>query len=595
MRPAALRILAVLSVSLIGSAAPARAVPSGGPQAQALMDADFQSGRMDRETHLLESFRYVFAPERMDARYAPAEYTPIKCLTPRIQEYYAHRDELTASARAELDAYLTPERGRMLATYVSPSGLFEFTYLTSGGNAVSSTDTNPANGIPDYVERCAEYMDLSWATEITAIGFTAPTLPGDGTYDVSFQSMGAYGFTTISGSTTEIVIHNTFAGFPNNSDPDGNVLGAAKVTCAHEFKHASNFTNNGWSGYEELDATWAEDIVFPATNDYWNYTNNNGPNILGQPWTPLDSGGAGSYEDCLWEHYLSNEHGNALIVEVYNELALGFNQNKSYSNAQITFGTSWEESYPGFLEYAWFTGSRAEPPFGFPDAVSLKRMNFRSGATSTYPASVSDAVDHLSGHPRRYNPGAATGSPRIQFDGLDSHPAGQFAVSVIMEEPDGTFTIVRPALDANNDVDYVAPMAFQDLLYVGVIVTNSKRTGSTVAYTLDVLDEPLSTDVTLSGQGDFGRLTMEANSPNPFVNRTNVRFHAPRDEHATVRILDVQGRVVRTLIDGAVRAGANELFWDGRDEAGRPLATGVYWARVQAGETSVARKVTLLR
>lgn len=576
---------------------PVSARPADGPALQAALADDFSAGRIDRETWLIQSFRAVFAPARLDARYAPERLTPVRCFTPTIAEYHRVRDELSEAARLELDAYLAPSSPTLRASLISPAGLFSLTYDTAGGNAVPSTDVAPANGIPDFVERCAEYMDESWAEEITSLGFVAPALPGDGTYDISFESMGAYGYTTLSGSTTRIALHNTFIGFPANTDPDGNQLGAAKVTCAHEFKHASQFTTSNWSegGWVELDATWAEDIVYPATNDYWNYTNTNGASVLGQPWTPLDNGGSGSYEDCLWETYMSSMHGNQIIVDLWQlrDANPGDTMKKSYGDALALYGSDWEDGFAGFLEWCWFTGSRAEPAFGFPDAPNLKRMNLRGGvAIAAYPFAVTDNVDQLAGHPWRFNQGTATGAPRVQFDGVDSHT--NFTVSVILKETGGAYSIIRPPLLAGNTCDYTSPLPWSALDYVGVIVTNSRRAGGIQAYDLDVLDEPLSTGAPIVAALP-DRLLQHAPRPNPTAGVATLRFALPRADRATVRILDVSGRVIRTLVDGALPAGAHEVRWDGRDAAGRPVAAGVYWSRVESGVEKSHQKVTVLR
>jgi len=595
MRPALHPVLPVLLLAaLSGPATTARAIPADGNAALTRLDRDFREGRIDRETRLVQTFRYAFAPERLDAPYVPDEATPLRCLTAAIAEYHAGIADWSRATREEIEGYLRRPVSLERSTYISPGGKFSFNYFTTGANAVPANDSNPPNGVPDYVERCAEYMDTSWDTEITALGFVAPLLPLDNTYDVGFQSMGAYGYTAPAGLTTEIVLHNNFIGFPSNTDPDGNQLGAAKVTCAHEFKHASNYTANGWLGWEEINATWAEDIVFPLTNDYWNYVNNSGPNVLGQPWTSLDSGGEGSYEDCLWEHYLSTTYGTGFLVDVAHQLSLGYNQKRSYAESMALYGTNWADSYASFLEWTWFTGIRAEPSFGFPDAPNLRLVNLR-GSTSSYPFFRSDNVATLASHPFLLNPGLATGSARIQVN-ADNAYTPDLVVSVIWKPTGGgATTIVRPPLDANNDCDYQVPVPFSALSYVTVYVTNSKRTGSAASYTLDVTDEPLSTGVDLPLAAATDVLRLDGVSPNPFAADTRIRFSAPREDHATVRILDVQGRVVRTLLDGTVAAGGNELTWDGRDAAGQRLATGVYWAQVRAGNTSVVGKVTLLR
>jgi hypothetical protein len=82
--------------------------------------------------------------------------------------------------------------------------------------------------------------------------------------------------------------------------------------------------------------------------------------------------------------------------------------------------------------------------------------------------------------------------------------------------------------------------------------------------------------------------------PNPFNPRTTIRFSLAADGKATLVIYDVAGRTVRTLVDGAQNAGPHAVVWDGTNDAGRVLPSGVYWCRLSAaGFTSNRRMVVL--
>jgi hypothetical protein len=77
-------------------------------------------------------------------------------------------------------------------------------------------------------------------------------------------------------------------------------------------------------------------------------------------------------------------------------------------------------------------------------------------------------------------------------------------------------------------------------------------------------------------------------APNPFNPATTLRFSLPAAGHAELKLYDVQGRLVRSLIDGHLAAGPGEVRWDGRDQRGRQVASGTYFARLMAaGHTSV--------
>lgn len=85
-------------------------------------------------------------------------------------------------------------------------------------------------------------------------------------------------------------------------------------------------------------------------------------------------------------------------------------------------------------------------------------------------------------------------------------------------------------------------------------------------------------------------------SPNPFVGATTVRFDVP-DHAGPVRVLvfNVNGRLVRTLVDAPMDRGRYERTWDGRDETGAKVAAGVYFARLEVDDRSERQKVMLLR
>jgi hypothetical protein len=89
---------------------------------------------------------------------------------------------------------------------------------------------------------------------------------------------------------------------------------------------------------------------------------------------------------------------------------------------------------------------------------------------------------------------------------------------------------------------------------------------------------------------------LAANVPNPFNPSTRVNYEVPvGGGEMTLRIYDLRGQLVRTLVDGAQPAGRHAAIWDGRDEAGRPLPSGVYVGRLQAGAVVETRAMVLAK
>ncbi len=88
---------------------------------------------------------------------------------------------------------------------------------------------------------------------------------------------------------------------------------------------------------------------------------------------------------------------------------------------------------------------------------------------------------------------------------------------------------------------------------------------------------------------------LEQNYPNPFNPTTQIRFSIPASQHVTLSVFDVLGRKIATLMDQEMTAGWHTVQWDGRDQTGRPVSSGIYIYRLTAGEHQINRKMMLIR
>lgn len=84
------------------------------------------------------------------------------------------------------------------------------------------------------------------------------------------------------------------------------------------------------------------------------------------------------------------------------------------------------------------------------------------------------------------------------------------------------------------------------------------------------------------------------NRPNPFAPRTTIEFEVRGASHARLTVYDAMGRRVRTLFHGPA-VGRHSIDWDGRDDAGRAVGAGVYFAKLTAGGSSETMRMILLR
>jgi hypothetical protein len=88
---------------------------------------------------------------------------------------------------------------------------------------------------------------------------------------------------------------------------------------------------------------------------------------------------------------------------------------------------------------------------------------------------------------------------------------------------------------------------------------------------------------------------LRANRPNPFESETAIAFDLPEPCTVRMEIVDVQGRVVSVLADGALPAGRHEVTWAGEGDGGDAAGPGVYFVRMKAGTFTAVNKMLLMK
>ena len=90
-------------------------------------------------------------------------------------------------------------------------------------------------------------------------------------------------------------------------------------------------------------------------------------------------------------------------------------------------------------------------------------------------------------------------------------------------------------------------------------------------------------------------IAVEPPSPNPFRQQTTLRYVLPEANEVTVRVYDVLGRRIHTLMDRQQPSGSHQLQWNGTSGSGAPVASGMYFLRVRIGDTETVHKVVHVR
>ncbi len=89
------------------------------------------------------------------------------------------------------------------------------------------------------------------------------------------------------------------------------------------------------------------------------------------------------------------------------------------------------------------------------------------------------------------------------------------------------------------------------------------------------------------------KFALQPNYPNPFNPETTIRYDLPQASKVVLRIYNLLGQEVRTLLNGNQAAGVKSVRWDGHNNSGRPVPSGIYIYRITAGDFTSARKMVL--
>ncbi|MBN1948580.1 MAG: T9SS type A sorting domain-containing protein, partial [Candidatus Cloacimonetes bacterium] len=101
---------------------------------------------------------------------------------------------------------------------------------------------------------------------------------------------------------------------------------------------------------------------------------------------------------------------------------------------------------------------------------------------------------------------------------------------------------------------------------------------------------------TSSGNNDIPLYTaLSGNYPNPFNPSTAIRFSLSEAAHTRLIIYNLKGETVKVLHDGELPAAHHQIIWDGRDAAGRAVASGVYLYQLNSGSYNDTRKMILMK
>lgn len=138
-----------------------------------------------------------------------------------------------------------------------------------------------------------------------------------------------------------------------------------------------------------------------------------------------------------------------------------------------------------------------------------------------------------------------------------------------------------------------------DPIVVPIFATSVRQLvdGKWVYLMIDISAPPTPAPTVVSEEALPAGFSLIGSFPNPFNPSATIQYtiSAGRSEHLTLKVYDLRGALVKTLVDGIGHPGNYSVLWDGRDQTGNSVSSGMYFYRLQAGAFTESRKMLLLR
>lgn len=93
----------------------------------------------------------------------------------------------------------------------------------------------------------------------------------------------------------------------------------------------------------------------------------------------------------------------------------------------------------------------------------------------------------------------------------------------------------------------------------------------------------------------LNKVTLYPNYPNPFNPFTIISFSIPEDTKVNLKVYNIKGQVVKTLLKEQIESGEHRITWNGKDDNKKPVASGIYFYKISAGKETKVKKMLLLK
>lgn len=181
------------------------------------------------------------------------------------------------------------------------------------------------------------------------------------------------------------------------------------------------------------------------------------------------------------------------------------------------------------------------------------------------------------------------------YSAQSSAPPQNFDYATVKYHPDGDEAwAIRYDGPANED-DEARAIAVDDSGHV-YVTGYSFGIGTDKDYaTIKYIEIPTEVTDETPSEANPLEFALSQNYPNPFNANTEIHYQIPEDGPVALKVFNILGQQVRTLVDSEQKAGRYAISWDGLDQYGRVVASGIYFCRLTSGEYRQVRKMLLIK
>jgi hypothetical protein len=336
----------------------------------------------------------------------------------------------------------------------------------------------------------------------------------------------------------------------------------------------------------EATAVQMEEMVYDDVNDCYQYMSS----WFNNPQQPLNLDNSSRwYGSFIFFEYVNTHLSDEAIREFWEQSITHDSYYGEYSiqtldEAFDDLGSSFAEMLNGMsVANRVMSSSSAAAPFDYEEADSYSSTPSTFGTVSYSAETGSGGIvtsTNLQENAAQYirlisdDPVLAT---LANNDGPDSY----LELHAIMTYGDSAWTVWS---GSPINVDPT------DATQVYFVVVSQNDAGSDFDYTLNFTDGAMSTD-----PGIPDKFSISNAYPNPFNPQTNMQIDLQNPQRVQVYIYDINGQIVKTLVNDQLIAGQHVITWNGRNYQGFPVSTGTYFVRIKGKNQERWQKVTLLK